>query len=145
MSRASTRVVKVGRLLLALDAGTEMLSIEDPAPVTAAGENAHVAPHGRSEQKNVTLCENPWRAFIEMAVVTVCPALTDSEVGLAAIVKSGGPPVTFTVTDPWLSWSTAPLSVVNEAATWSAPAGRIEYSVPLVHVACPALLSTAES
>lgn len=55
MSRASTRVVKVGRLLLALDAGAEMLNMVDPAPVTAAGENAHVAPQGRSEQKNVTL------------------------------------------------------------------------------------------
>jgi hypothetical protein len=70
-----------------------MVTIADtgpPAGVTVAGVMAQVAPVGSPEvQASVTAKLNPFRGVTVIAVATLCPAVTVTDVGLAVTVKSG--------------------------------------------------------
>ena len=60
-----------------------------PDGVTVWGEKLHDAPEGNPEQLNETVELNPCSGVTETVVVPLCPAVTVSDAGEAATVKSG--------------------------------------------------------
>lgn len=60
-----------------------------PFGVTVAGEKLHDAPVGSPEQVNETAVSKPFCGVTDTVVWTLCPAVTVSDDGEAATVKSG--------------------------------------------------------
>lgn len=63
---------------------------EGPAEVTEGGEKLQEVPVGNPLQEKDTVCWNPFDGVIESVVEACCPALTVSDVGDNAMLKSGG-------------------------------------------------------
>ena len=68
-------------------------SVVEAAPpdgVTDAGEKLQAAPEGNPEQANVTAELNPFCGVTVTMSVTLCPAVTVSDVEATEMVKLGG-------------------------------------------------------
>ena len=60
----------------------------EPGGVTVDGEKLHEAAVGSPEHANETGEANPFAGVIEIEVVILCPAVTDSDDGDTAVEKS---------------------------------------------------------
>ena len=76
----------------AVVAEVAIVSVVDVVPggVTVAGEKLHFAPAGRPEQLNETAESKPFAGVTVIVAVPLCPAVTVSDVGAAAMEKFGG-------------------------------------------------------
>ena len=60
-----------GRRLDAIVAGNETVRVDEPLPLTVAGEKEQDTPAGCPEQEKETVCENPLDGVTETVVVAV--------------------------------------------------------------------------
>ena len=71
--------------------------VDDEPAATDVGEKLHVAPEGQPEAVRPMFPTYPFRANVPIVDVADRPALTDADVGLAEIEKSGALTVTVNV------------------------------------------------
>jgi hypothetical protein len=69
-------------------ADVEMVRVDDPPDVTDDGLNDALAPLGRPEAENDTVCADPLVVAVATVVETEPPAVTEPEVGESATEKS---------------------------------------------------------
>ncbi|PSK65733.1 hypothetical protein B0E53_02284 [Micromonospora sp. MH33] len=65
-----------------------MVSVDEPPEVTEDGLNDAVAPLGRPDAENVTVCAVPLVVAVATVVETEPPAVTEPEVGESETEKS---------------------------------------------------------
>ena len=82
----------LGSWFIALILVVNVSVVEAVAPdgVMGVGEKLHDVPAGKPEQLNDTDELNPFCGVIRIVLVPLCPGTTVSDVGEAAIEKSGG-------------------------------------------------------
>jgi hypothetical protein len=67
----------------------EILSVDDPEPLSEGGENEAVAPAGKPDAERLTFPPKPPTEVIETVEVAPNPSVAEIDFGEAAIEKSG--------------------------------------------------------
>ena len=87
----------IGYVFRATDPFAVKVTVVDPDPLTVVGEKDAVTPAGKPRAVKFTASPNPHSAVMVMDEVVELPSEVLTELGLDAMVKSGGP-VTESVT-----------------------------------------------